>query len=65
MAGKSPDGVEVLGAKLDAILNALQDLVIIEGSRGGLSKAEVRKMLGVGDARVSEVWKHLTKVKPE
>ncbi len=66
MADKATrEDIAVLGTKLDAILSALQDLVIIEGARGGLSKAEVRKMLGVGNAKVSKVWKHLTRLKPE
>ena len=46
---------------LNSILAVLQDLLIIEGSRAGMKKAEVRKMLGVGDARVSETWRHISR----
>ncbi len=45
--------------RLDAVLNVMQNVLIIEGARAGMSKAEVRKMVGVGDARVSGVWRHL------
>lgn len=45
--------------RLDAILNVMQNVLILEGARAGMSKAEVRHMVGVGDARVSRVWRHL------
>jgi hypothetical protein len=45
--------------RLDAILDVMQNVLIIEGARAGMSKAEVREMVGVGDARVSGVWRHL------
>ncbi len=45
--------------KLDSILEVLQSVLILEGARAGMKKAKVREMVGVGDARVSEVWRHL------
>jgi len=66
MAGRSSsNGTEVLATKLDAILSTLQSLVIIEAAKGGMSKAEVRKMLGVADSTVSQIWKHLRKLQAE
>lgn len=53
---------EQLGPKLDSILNVLRDLVILESAKGGLSRDEVRNLLGVSPARVSRIWKHLKKV---
>lgn len=46
-------------AKLSAIHTILQDLLVIEGARAGISKSEVRKIVEVGDARVTWIWKHL------
>jgi len=40
------------------------ELVIIEAAKGGMSKAEVRKMLGVAGSTVSQIWKHLRSCKP-
>lgn len=59
-----PVNTDPLGPKLDAILNVLRDLVILESARGGLSRDQVRKMLGVSPARVSRIWKYLKKVAP-
>jgi hypothetical protein len=36
---------------------ALQDLFILQAKIGGLKKAQVRTMLGVGDARVTRIWR--------
>jgi hypothetical protein len=46
-------------ARLDAILNVMQNVLIIEGARAGMTRAKVREMVGVADARVGEVWRHL------
>lgn len=48
-----------LGPRLDAILDALRDLAITDGARSGMSRDQVRKMLGVGPATVTRVWKHI------
>ena len=60
----TPAKDDQLGAKLDAILNVLRDLVIVESAKGGLSRDQVRKLLGVSPARVSRIWKHLKKLTP-
>ena len=52
-------------AKLSEIQALLQDLLIIEGARAGISKSEVRNIVGVADARVTRVWKHLKIKLPE
>ena len=49
---------------LSAIHSTVQDLLIIEGARAGISKAKVRQIVGVADARVTRVWKHL-KLRPK
>ena len=52
-------------AKLTEIHTVLQDLLTIEGARAGISKSEVRNIVGVADARVTRVWKHLKIKLPE
>ena len=47
--------------KLSEILSVLQDLLIIEAARAGMSSAEVRKLIGVRNIRVSRIWKHVKK----
>jgi predicted transcriptional regulator len=61
----TPEKEEQLGPKLDAILNVMRDLVILESAKGGLSRDQVRKLLGVSPARVSRIWKHLKKLTPQ
>ena len=53
---------DVTEEKLDAILSALQDLVIIEGAKAGLTKDAVRSILRVNNDRIGRTWKHLKKV---
>jgi len=45
--------------QLDAILEVLQNLLIIEGHEAGMKKAKVRAIVKVADARVSKVWREL------
>ena len=45
--------------RLDAILEVLQNLLIIEGHEAGMKKAKVRAIVKVADARVSKVWREL------
>lgn len=45
--------------RLDAILEVLQNLLIIEGHEAGMKKAKVRVIVKVADARVSKVWREL------
>ena len=65
MSKPKPAKDEQLGLKLDAVLNVMRDLVILESAKGGLSRDQVRKMLGVSPARVSRIWKHLKKIVPK
>jgi hypothetical protein len=44
---------------LSAIHSTVQDLLIMEGAKAGIGKADVRKIVGVGAARVTRIWKHL------
>jgi hypothetical protein len=45
--------------ELQEIKSLLQDLVIIEGAKAGLTKSRVRKMLKIASDRVSSVWQYL------
>lgn len=45
--------------ELQGIKSLLQDLVIIQGAQAGLTKSQVREMLGVASTRVSSVWQNL------
>jgi predicted transcriptional regulator len=49
----------------EAILSAIQDLLIVALAREGVSKARVRQLVGVGSAKVSRIWKHLRHDKEE
>lgn len=44
---------------LHEIRTLLEDLLIIEGARAGISKSEIRKIAGVANARVTRIWKHI------
>jgi chorismate mutase len=45
--------------RLDAILGALQSLLIIEGHDAGMTKAKARAIAGVADGRASSIWRQL------
>lgn len=47
--------------RLTEILTVVQDMLIIQAANAGMGKPQVRKILGVADARVSRVWRHLRK----
>jgi hypothetical protein len=53
------DAIDPTDQKLDAILTVLQDLVIIEGARAGLTRDTVRNILRVDNTRISKTWRHL------
>jgi len=44
---------------LDAVLEALRNLVIVQGYGAGLTKAHVRQMLRVDNTRVGSIWSQL------
>jgi hypothetical protein len=46
-------------ARLDAILEILRDLFILAGRGVGLSRDQVRDLLGVNTHRVSRLWRHV------
>jgi hypothetical protein len=54
-----PKTIDPIAEKLESISITLQDLLILECARAGMSKAEVRKIVGVADARVSRIWKNI------
>jgi len=43
--------------RLDAIHATLETVAILQGARLGLNKADVRAMLGIGQDRITKVWK--------
>jgi hypothetical protein len=45
--------------KLDAILSVLQDLMILEGAKVGIKREDLRKIVAVGNNRISRVTKHV------
>lgn len=57
--------IDLVIKKLDAIHSVLLDILIIEGERAGLSKAEVREIAEVADGRVTKTWKRLKAKKTE
>lgn len=50
---------------LDAILELLRNLFILVGRRAGLSRDQVRVLLGVDTHRVSQVWRHISDKRTE
>ena len=64
MPRKSTNTSDPVVERLDAIHSVLQDLVIFEGARSGMSKADVRELLGVADSRVNRTWKYAKALKP-
>jgi hypothetical protein len=56
---KKPTEPDSIAGELREIKVLLQDLLIIEAARAGVNKAEVRKILGVADKRVSATWRYL------
>jgi hypothetical protein len=59
MAGKELNEGSVIEGKLDAVVKLLQDLFILEATRGGMGQEPIRKILGVRMARVSDIRKHI------
>lgn len=57
--GKPGAGDDSTAKRLDAILDVLKTLLIIEGHDAGITKAKVRAMAKAADARVSQVWREL------
>jgi hypothetical protein len=49
--------------KLDAILNVLQDLLILEASKTGIKRDDLRKIMAVDTHRISRVTKYVRRSK--
>ena len=49
--------------KLDAILAVLENLLIVEGVKLGMTRDELRPIVGVDNNRVSAVMRQLKKAK--
>lgn len=62
MASKSARG-DPIERKLDAILNVLQDLLILEASKAGIKRDDLRKIMAVDTHRISRVTKHVRRAR--
>jgi len=51
--------------KLDAILAVLQDLFILEGTKAGIKRDELRRIVALDVHRVSRIMKHVRRAKAE
>jgi len=60
----APKGVDPVIRELREVNRRLEELLILECARVGMSKANVRTIIGCGMNRVTKVWRHL-EVKPE
>jgi hypothetical protein len=52
-----------IAVRLDAILTVLQNLLIVEGVKLGMTRDELRPIVGVQNNRVSAVMRQLKKAK--
>jgi hypothetical protein len=53
-----------ISTKLDAILTTLQDLFILEGTKAGIKREDLRRILSVSNDRVSRIMKHVKSTSP-
>lgn len=51
--------------ELVEIRTLLQSLLIIEGARNGMTRDQVRRLVGVSSKRVSDIWGQLKSVVDE
>ncbi len=57
MAKKQSSTKDPVVQRLDAIHSVLQDLFIIHAKLAGIRKTEARTIVGLGDARVTRIWR--------
>ena len=50
---------EKIEKKLDSLSEILRNLFILEASKMGIKKKDVRKILGVNTDEITKVWKYL------
>jgi len=62
MTSKS-EASDPIAERLDAILVVLQNLLIIEGATAGMTRDQLRPLLGVSNERLSAVMRHLRRAK--
>jgi len=48
-----------VGKKLDTVIRLLQDIFTLEAARSGIGPTEIRKVLGVRMARITDISKHI------
>jgi len=56
---RKPKQIDPANKKLEDIKTLLQDILIIQCALAGIGKGEARKIVGVADARVTRIWKHV------
>ena len=57
--GRKPKVDHPLGQEIAAIRTLLENLLIIQAANAGITKDEVRRIVGVDANRVTSLWKHL------
>lgn len=61
---KSPKEVDSLGERLMVIDDLLRGLFILECAKAGMTKAEVREIVGGDVNKITRIWKYI-RTKPE
>lgn len=56
---RKPKNIDPIAKKLEDIEMLLQDILIIQCALAGIKKSEARKIVGVADSCVSQVWRHI------
>jgi len=56
---RKPKHTDPVATELEKIHSVLQDFLIIECARSGMTKAQAREAVGVDNARVTRIWKNL------
>lgn len=51
----SKNRIEALNAKLDGILHLLEDIFILQATNAGMGREDIREILGVRTARISQI----------
>ena len=51
--------IDQVKEKLDKIQMLLQDILIIQSARAGITKGKTREIVGVSSSRVSRIWQHM------
>jgi len=56
---KTTEGNDVLSNKLDVVIRLLEDLFILESTKAGMKKEDLRKILAIDKNRIGRISKHI------